>query len=86
MLALAVHNHTHISYFWHSLPLFQDAIITMYEGKLKELNPGLGHIQYDISDLNAYLDTFADVTAMVSESISASCLCKLQRLINFVCL
>jgi hypothetical protein len=37
----------------------------MYEAKLKELNPGLGHIQYDISDLNAYLDTFADVTAMV---------------------
>jgi len=25
----------------------------------------LPHIQYDISDLNAYIDTFADLTAMV---------------------
>ena len=37
----------------------------MYEAKLKELNPGLSHIQYDISDLNAYLDTFTDITVMV---------------------
>eukprot|EP00614_Pseudopedinella_elastica_P033252 CAMPEP_0172643966 /NCGR_PEP_ID=MMETSP1068-20121228/238962_1 /TAXON_ID=35684 /ORGANISM="Pseudopedinella elastica, Strain CCMP716" /LENGTH=107 /DNA_ID=CAMNT_0013458143 /DNA_START=9 /DNA_END=332 /DNA_ORIENTATION=- len=42
-----------------------DAIISMYEAKLKELNPTLPHIQYDIGDLNAYIDTMTDLTAMV---------------------
>jgi len=45
-----------------------DYIITMYEAKLKELNPSLGHIQYDISDLNAYIDSLADLTAMICDS------------------
>ena len=44
-----------------------DYIITMYEAKLNELNPKLSHIQYDISDLNAYIDSLADLTAMVCD-------------------
>lgn len=37
----------------------------MFEKRLKELNPSLPTISYDVSDLYAYLDTFADFTALV---------------------
>jgi hypothetical protein len=40
------------------------ALIAMYEKKLKELNPQLHHIQYDVKDLNKYLDTLTDITCM----------------------
>jgi hypothetical protein len=37
----------------------------MYEMKLKELNPQIGHITYDISDLFKFLDSMTDLCAMV---------------------
>ena len=37
----------------------------MFEKRLKELNPTLPTISYDVADLYAYLDTFADFTALV---------------------
>eukprot|EP00601_Ochromonadales_sp_CCMP2298_P006843 CAMPEP_0173209072 /NCGR_PEP_ID=MMETSP1141-20130122/22886_1 /TAXON_ID=483371 /ORGANISM="non described non described, Strain CCMP2298" /LENGTH=90 /DNA_ID=CAMNT_0014135629 /DNA_START=37 /DNA_END=306 /DNA_ORIENTATION=+ len=42
-----------------------DAIVKMYEHKLKELNPGIENITYDISDLYKYLDNLQDVCALV---------------------
>ena len=39
-----------------------DALVKMYEHKLKELNPSLQHITYDISDLYKYLGTTAIAT------------------------
>ena len=33
--------------------------------KLKELNPQIGHITYDISDLFKFLDSMTDLCAMV---------------------
>ena len=30
-----------------------------------------GHIQYDISDLNAFIDTFNDITALVLDNQTA---------------
>ncbi len=47
-----------------------DSIISMYEAKLKELNPQLQHIQYDISDLYKYIDSLSDLTAMVCDSVT----------------
>ena len=40
-------------------------IVSMFEKRLKELNPALPTISYDIADLYAYLDTFHDFTALV---------------------
>jgi len=44
--------------------LFAD-VIKMYEGRLRELNPGVSNISYDISDLFAYIDSLPDMAAMV---------------------
>ena len=49
-----------------ALPLaLVTAIVSMFEKRLKELNPTLPTISYDIADLYAYLDTFHDFTALV---------------------
>ncbi len=42
-----------------------DAIVKMYEHKLKELNPSIAHITYDISDLYNYIDSLHDMCALV---------------------
>lgn len=42
-----------------------DALVKMYEHKLKELNPGVDNITYDISDLYKFLDTLHDVCALM---------------------
>lgn len=42
-----------------------ESIVSMFEKRLKELNPTLPTISYDIADLYAYLDTFHDFTALV---------------------
>ena len=42
-----------------------DAVVKMYEHKLKQLNPGVAHITYDISDLYNFLDSLHDVCALV---------------------
>lgn len=53
---------------FQSFPKFQlamEAIINMYEAALKQMNPHLEHISYDISDLNGFIDEKEDLTAMV---------------------
>ena len=42
-----------------------DALVKMYEHKLKELNPSVPHITYDIADLYNYLDSLFDVCGLV---------------------
>lgn len=42
-----------------------DALVKMYEHKLKQLNPGVDNITYDISDLYKYLDTLHDICALM---------------------
>ena len=42
-----------------------DAVVKMYEHKLKELNPTVANITYDVSDLYNYLDTLHDICALV---------------------
>mmetsp|Transcript_10444 Transcript_10444/g.15895 ORF Transcript_10444/g.15895 Transcript_10444/m.15895 type:complete len:104 (+) Transcript_10444:109-420(+) len=44
-----------------------DAIVKMYEHKLKELNPGIQHITYDISDLYNYIDSLHDICGLVCD-------------------
>jgi hypothetical protein len=48
-----------------------DAVVKMYEAKLKELNPGQNSIEYDISHLYQYLDSLQDICALVLDNASA---------------
>ena len=42
-----------------------DALVKMYEHKLKELNPQVPHITYEITDLYKFLDDMSDMCALV---------------------
>lgn len=42
-----------------------DAVVRMYEDRLKELTPGSKNITYDIQDLFRYLDNITDISALV---------------------
>jgi hypothetical protein len=41
------------------------AVVKLYEHKLKELNPTVKQITYDVADLNNYLDSLQDICALV---------------------
>ena len=47
-----------------------DALVKMYEHKLKELNPEVKHITYDISDLFNFLDSLQELVGLVSNGAS----------------
>jgi len=47
-----------------------DALVKMYEHKLKELNPEVKHITYDISDLFNFLDSLQELVGLVSANSS----------------
>jgi hypothetical protein len=42
-----------------------DAVVKMYEHKLKELNPSIAQITYDVSDLYNFLDELHDICGLV---------------------
>lgn len=42
-----------------------DALVKMYEHKLKELNPNVNNITYDISDLYKFMDSLHDICGLV---------------------
>ncbi|DAZ98070.1 TPA: hypothetical protein N0F65_001945, partial [Lagenidium giganteum] len=42
-----------------------DGVVKMYEAKLKQLNPQLKNITYDIQDLYNYIDSLTDLSALV---------------------
>ncbi|KAG2241772.1 hypothetical protein Bca52824_096387, partial [Brassica carinata] len=44
-----------------------DGICGLYERKLKEINPSLRNLSYDITDLYNFMDGFADMSALVYE-------------------
>ena len=37
----------------------------MYENRLKELNPSVRNITYDVKDLHAYVDHLGDLCALM---------------------
>ncbi len=39
----------------------------MFEDRLKELNPRMPNITYDISDLYRFIDTFPEVSALTQD-------------------
>jgi hypothetical protein len=42
-----------------------DALVKMYEHKLKDLNPNVANITYDVTDLYNFLDSLHDICALV---------------------
>eukprot|EP00238_Polyblepharides_amylifera_P004479 CAMPEP_0196576666 /NCGR_PEP_ID=MMETSP1081-20130531/5875_1 /TAXON_ID=36882 /ORGANISM="Pyramimonas amylifera, Strain CCMP720" /LENGTH=104 /DNA_ID=CAMNT_0041895343 /DNA_START=112 /DNA_END=426 /DNA_ORIENTATION=+ len=54
-----------IFYDYETVPLAMDGVCQMFEKKLKELNPTLKNITYDITDLYTYVDKLADMSALV---------------------
>lgn len=42
-----------------------DAVVKMYEHKLRELNPQVGNITYDVSDLYNFIDSIYDISCLV---------------------
>eukprot|EP00697_Spironema_sp_BW2_P003919 gnl/Spiro4/15280_TR8201_c0_g1_i1.p2 gnl/Spiro4/15280_TR8201_c0_g1~~gnl/Spiro4/15280_TR8201_c0_g1_i1.p2 ORF type:complete len:116 (+),score=14.74 gnl/Spiro4/15280_TR8201_c0_g1_i1:32-349(+) len=40
-------------------------VVQLYEQKLKQLNPNLSRITYDITDLYNYLDSLPDISCLV---------------------
>lgn len=47
-------------------------ICGLYERKLRELNPAIRNISYDIGDLYNFIDGLADMSALVYVSLSLS--------------
>ncbi|XP_071695703.1 enhancer of rudimentary homolog [Rutidosis leptorrhynchoides] len=57
---------------YESISKAMDGICALYERKLKELNPTMRNITYDIQDLYNFIDGLADLSALVyDQSIQA---------------
>ena len=50
---------------FESVSQAMDGITRLYEQKLKQLNPQLRNITYDISDLYKYIDALSDLSCLV---------------------
>lgn len=50
-----------------------DAVVKMYEHKLKELNPTVDNITYDVNDLYNYLDSLYDISSLVYVFLFSPC-------------
>ncbi|XP_074286349.1 enhancer of rudimentary homolog [Silene latifolia] len=48
-----------------SISQAMDGICALYERKLKEINPTLRNLSYDIDDLYNFIDGLADLSALV---------------------
>ena len=45
-----------------------DAVVNMYQTKLKELNPSQSSITYEITHLETYIDSLEDICALVLDT------------------
>ena len=64
--SLLIMNSTNSSYLdFPTVEAAMDAVVKMYELKLKELNPSIKHITYDIADLYKYIDSLNDLCGLV---------------------
>ena len=50
---------------FETVPLAMDGVCQMFEKRLKELNPSMRSITYDINDLYHYIDLLPDLSALV---------------------
>uniref|UniRef100_A0A9I9E8Y9 Enhancer of rudimentary-like protein n=1 Tax=Cucumis melo TaxID=3656 RepID=A0A9I9E8Y9_CUCME len=57
---------------YDSISQAMDGICGLYERKLKDLNPAIRNITYDIADLYNFIDGLADMSALVYAALSLS--------------
>lgn len=50
---------------YESVPAAMDGICGQFEKRLKEANPNLRNITYDVSDLYKYIEALTDLSALV---------------------
>eukprot|EP00854_Cymbomonas_tetramitiformis_P000585 gene585-986_t len=50
---------------FETVPLAMDGVCQLFEKRLKDLNPTMRNITYDITDLYTYIDQLADMSALV---------------------
>jgi len=50
---------------YETVPLAMDGVCQIFEKRLKELNPTLQNITYDITDLYTFVDQLTDLSALV---------------------
>lgn len=50
---------------FESVGAAMDALVKMYEHKLKDLNPHVANITYDVNDLYTFFDSLHDICALV---------------------
>ena len=50
---------------FETVPAAMDGVCQMFEKRLKELNPNMRSITYDINDLYHYVDVLPDLSALV---------------------
>jgi hypothetical protein len=64
---------------FETVPLAMDGVCQMFEKRLKERNPSMRSITYDINDLYHYIDLLPDLSALVlapgASTLSVGC-CK----------
>lgn len=53
---------------FETVPQAMDGVLALFEKRLKELNPQMRQITYDINDLYRYIDTLQDLSALVFAS------------------
>jgi len=53
---------------FETVPQALDGVLALFEKRLKELNPQMRQITYDINDLYRYIDTLQDLSALVFAS------------------
>jgi hypothetical protein len=50
---------------YESVPKAMDGVCAMFEARLKQMNPSMRQITYDVNDLYAYIDSLPDLSALV---------------------
>ncbi|CAI0376624.1 unnamed protein product [Linum tenue] len=66
ILMQASHNRASRTFMdFGSITQAMEGICGLYERKLKEINPALRNLSYDIADLYNFIDGLADLSALV---------------------
>ncbi|KAJ3355947.1 hypothetical protein HDU83_002232 [Entophlyctis luteolus] len=50
---------------YDNVRMAMNALINTYESKLKQLNPKLSEIEYDLNDLFSFVDSINDIAVLV---------------------
>eukprot|EP00004_Rigifila_ramosa_P003244 TRINITY_DN1344_c0_g1_i2.p1 TRINITY_DN1344_c0_g1~~TRINITY_DN1344_c0_g1_i2.p1 ORF type:complete len:114 (-),score=37.88 TRINITY_DN1344_c0_g1_i2:74-388(-) len=52
---------------FETLTMAMDGVLSLFEQKLRQLNPHIQQITYDLTQLHQYIDSLTDISALVYE-------------------